>query len=251
MFDIISVIGSECDVMRICLVDDDANQLDYLHTLIQNWSLKQNVQLFVSIYQSAEEMLFECGKSFPFDLVILDIQMEKINGIELSKRIRQVDSHVMIVFLSGIADYVYEGYEVQAYRYLLKPLQEEKLFEILDYMSKEIKKMEKYILYNKYGETEKIMYDQILYLESEGNNVVIHTKDRKYDYRKNLHMIEDDFLRNGFEKTHRSFIVNLLYVRKIQKESCILSSGDTVPISRRTYKQVNQSFIKFYRGDNK
>jgi len=241
----------ECDGMRICLVDDDKSQLEYLYALLQNWSLKLDIQVFVSIYQSAEEMLFECGNSFPFDLVILDIQMDKMNGIQLSKRIREVDTHIMIIFLSGIADYVYEGYEVQAYRYLLKPLKEEKLFEILEYMKKTIEKKEKYILYKKYGETEKIMYDQIMYLESQGNNVVIHTKDMEYVYQKNLHVIEDDFLSNGFIKTHRSFIVNLLHIRKIQKENCVLAIGDNVPISRRAYKQVNQSFIKFYRGEDK
>ncbi len=245
------VMESECGVMRICLVDDDRSQLEYLYALLQNWSLKTNIEVLVSLYQSAEEMLFECGNSFPFDLVILDIQMDKMNGIQLSKRIREADNHVMIIFLSGIADYVYEGYEVQAYRYLLKPLKEEKLFEILEYMEKITEKKEKYILYNKYGETEKIMYDQIMYLESQGNSVVIHTMDKEYVYRKNLHMIEDDFLNNGFIKTHRSFIVNLLHIRKIQKENCVLASGDNLPISRRTYKQVNQAFIKFYRGEEK
>lgn len=95
--------------MRICLVDDDSTQLDYLKVMINRWSDKHNIYSELSFYHSAEEMLFEHNKSYPFDLIVLDIQMGNINGIELAKTIRESDKNVILAFISGMADYVFDG----------------------------------------------------------------------------------------------------------------------------------------------
>ena len=77
--------------MRICLVDDDSTQLEYLKTVIQNWSNQKNIDVKIDIYHSSEEMLFENPKSYPFDMIILDIQMYQMSGIDLAKKIRETD----------------------------------------------------------------------------------------------------------------------------------------------------------------
>ena len=155
--------------MRICLVDDNSTQLEFLKTLILKWSKETNTVVDIEIYHSAEEILFESNNSYPFDLMILDIQMNKINGIELAKRIRKVDKSVVISFLSGIADYVFEGYEVQAIQYLLKPVDEDKLFKLLELVRKMTTDEKKHLIIHVSKEKRKIDYDQIYFIESLGH----------------------------------------------------------------------------------
>ena len=177
--------------MRICLVDDDSTQLDYLKMIIEEWASKKNINTDMSFYHSAEEMLFENNKSYPFDMIVLDIQMGRINGIELARRIRETDKSVIIAFISGMADYVFEGYEVHAIRYILKPVVNEKVYELLDYANSQKTKESRFIVLSFSGEKKKINYDDIIYFESMGHYVVFHLENEE---------LEKEFENNKIEK---------------------------------------------------
>lgn len=177
--------------LKICLVDDDSVQLELLKSLINKWTNKKNIVSDLTFFQSAEEMLFECEGNYPYDLLILDIQMGKINGIELAREIRKTDKNIIICFLSGISSYVYEGYEVNAIRYLLKPVKEEKLFEILNIAEAQTKKEEKYIIINLAGEKKKINYNEILYVESLGHYLILHAEKDEFEFKGNMIDISD------------------------------------------------------------
>jgi len=233
--------------MRICLVDDDSIQLDYLRVILNKWSNKHNVTLEMHFYHSAEEMLFENEESYPYDMVILDIQMGKINGIELAKKIRQTDKNIFIAFVSGIADYVYEGYEVQALRYILKPIKEKKVFELLDYVKAHKGKESKYLVISVYGDKKKINYDDIVYLESMGHYVIFHLDEEEFNCKYTISELYDDLQDTGFVRTHRSYIVNLKHIEKITRTECLLTDGISVPLSRSSYKIVNEKFIDFHK----
>ena len=142
--------------MRICLVDDDSTQLKYFKLIIGKWANLKNTNVEIAFYLSAEEMLFENPQSYPFDMIILDIQMEKISGIQLAKRIRETDKSVILAFVSGIADYVFEGYEVQAIRYILKPIKQEQIFELLDLVKTKNIHREKFMVLSISGEKRKV-----------------------------------------------------------------------------------------------
>jgi len=234
--------------MRICLVDDDSSQLDYLKVLIEKWANNKNVSMDINYYHSAEEMLFETSESYPFDLIVLDIQMGKMNGIELAQKIRETDKNIVIAFVSGMADYVFDGYEVQALRYILKPIKDDKVYELLDYVDANKQEMDKYIILSVLGEKKKVNHEDILYLESMGHYVVVHLKDTKYDYKYNISDLYQELAGSIFIKTHRSYIVNLKYVEKITRSECHLINQIKIPLSRSSYKAVNQKFIDFYRG---
>ncbi|PAT01461.1 hypothetical protein CI105_06115 [Candidatus Izimaplasma bacterium ZiA1] len=234
--------------LRICLVDDDSIQLDYLKTLIEKWSSNTNTVVNLEIYHSAEEILFENPGSYPFDLMILDIQMNKINGIQLAKKIREVDKSVIIAFLSGISDHVFEGYEVQAIQYLLKPLDESKLIKLLN-LAKDITfKEHKHLIISVSGEKKKVNYDDIYYIESVGHYVTVYLENESIIWKNNLKDIFVDLSKHGFISTHRSYLVNLKHLEEISKDKCVLSNKVEIPISRNSYKDVNSAFIKYYKA---
>ena len=223
--------------MRICICDDDKSMCDNLKEMIL-----QHGAHAITVFHSAEELLFECENQFPFDLVFLDIQMKSINGIECAHKIREYDKKIGIVFLSAIKDYVFEGYEVSAIRYLLKPLETQKCHELLDLIIESVMKERQYLLVNK----TKVDCEKILFIESFGHYCAVHT-DEVIETKVSLSEMSAK-LPVHFVQTHRSYIVNLEHVDSVLKDVCLLDDGSEIPISRNSVKKVNRAFMEFIKG---
>lgn len=223
--------------MRICICDDDKTLCENLKDMI----LKHGTHV-ITVFNSAEELLFECENQFPFDCVFLDIQMKSINGIECARKIREYDKKIGIVFLSAIKDYVFEGYEVNAIRYLLKPLEVEKCHALLDLISESVAKERQYLLVNK----TKVDCEEILFIESFGHYCAVHA-DKVTETKVSLSEIFSK-LPEHFVQTHRSYVVNLERVDSVLKDTCLLDDGSEIPISRNSVKKVNQAFLEFIKG---
>lgn len=235
--------------MIIGLCDDDKTQLNYLSALIDTWAKEKNIFYEFKTYHSAEELLFENMESYPFDVLILDIQMGEMNGIELAKKIRTQDENLMIIFLSGVKDYVLDGYEVNAFRYILKPVKVDKLCLLLDEVNNRLKRIsKKYYIFNYCGDLIKLEHSEILYIESLKHYVNMVTLDKSYEIKSTITQVISNLGSEEFFNIHRSYIVNLKHVEKINKSSCMLSNGVEIPISRSNYKDFNEAFIKYYRG---
>lgn len=233
--------------MRIAYCDDEKVQGIFLKELVTEYEKACHIRCELTMYGSAEEMLFENPDSFPFDFIILDIELDRMNGIELAKNIRKADKNVIIAFLSNSKEYVFAGYEVAAVRYLVKPITKDQLFPLLDMVKQTSLDQKQYIIVGGAGEKIKLYYDDIIYVEALAHYVSIHTEKECYEFKMSLKELADQ-LKSSFIYTHRSFLVNLKHIEKITKTDCLLRGGHCVPISRGSYKQVNQDFITFYKG---
>lgn len=246
--------------MRIAYCDDEQVQLDYLAHLVVEWATKSGVSCDFIGYRSAKELLFENPERIPFDLLILDIDMQGMDGMELARDIRKRDRSVPILFLTNRKEYVFEGYEVNALRYILKPITVEKLAPILVELSIGDVEEKRYLIENIDGENRKIALADILFAEAEGHYVHLHTVEGDFSFKKNISELEREiagFLdvaggsgakrQQVFVSTHRSFLVNLAHVERVLRTDCVLSDGSKVPISRNSYKAVNEAFIAYYR----
>lgn len=231
--------------MRLAYCDDEEIQLEYAQKLAETWAVRYGEPMTYLAYKSAKELLFENMDSYPFDLLILDIDMDGMNGMELAHKIREKDAMLPILFLTNRKEYVFEGYEVQALRYLLKPLDEEKLFPILDELCTMEKKEKEYVILSIAGENIKLEQDEILYVEVNGHYLMIHTAKDVYEVKMSLAEMSET-LTDAFVATHRSFMVNLEHVERVMRTECLLSDGSSVPISRNCYKAVNEAFIRNY-----
>ena len=237
--------------MYLAYCDDEEAQLAYVKRMAEDWGKKAGKEVRVSLYGSAEELLFEQGEQYPFDLLILDIDMREMDGMTLARKIREMDGKVPILFLTNKREYVFEGYEVGALRYLLKPLTEEKFFPLLEEIEKEKQKEQPYLIEMISGEQVKMDIKDILYIEVNGHYLKIHTIKGVYELKKSLTGLQQEIKEaageDGFAVTHRSFFVNLLHVERVLRMECILSDGSRIPVSRNAYKQVNEAFIRYYR----
>ena len=226
---------------KIAICDDMEQDTQYIASTVHKWAKKEDVTVDVYIFSSAESFLFHQADNKDFDILLLDIEMQTMNGVELAKRIRQENEAVQIIFITGYTDYIAEGYEVSALNYLMKPLSENKLFEVLNRAVLKIRKNEKSLFLSLSGETVRIPIYEIKYLEVQQNYVTIHAKE-DYTVKKTLGEFELE-LDERFYRTGRSFIVNLSCVDKITKTGVFLSDGSVIPLPRGQYEPLSKAFI--------
>lgn len=234
-------------MIRIAICEDEKDtQLlieDYIHNILKNINIEYEIQK----YDSGEELLESNLKDI--DILLLDIQMGQINGMDTARKIREVDNKMEIIFITSLIDYVQEGYEVRAYRYLLKPIELEELKKHLLTCIKEIENKNTYILIKNKSNTYKIYSNEIKYIEVQKKNMSIHTTNKTFEVIYSLEKIEKDINLDKFVRCHKSFLVNLSYVENIKLNTAILESGEEVPVSRYRYKEVKEKFLKFL-GDS-
>ena len=231
-------------MIRIAICDDNDKQISLLRRLLGEWSADKPFALIIDEYISAESFLFSYPDK-PCDLILLDIEMKNISGIDLAKKLRAGGDMLPIIFITGYSDYMSDGFEVEALHYLLKPVDQAKLFEVLNrYIRRHNPGND--IMLKCEDKTLHISPDMIEYCEAVGKKTHVHLSDGRTLICETgignlMNILNDDFV-----FCHRSYIVNLRFVRSIGKTDVNLDSGCAIPLSRRLCKEVNDKFIGFY-----
>lgn len=167
--------------------------------------------------------------------------MGQMNGVEMAKVLRKENDKIQIIFVTGYSDYISEGYEVEALHYLMKPVKEEKLWEVLDRAADKLSRNEKMLNLESGGGIYRIPVYQIRYAEVYGNYVTIHAMEEvrvKMTLRELEEALDERFLR-----VSRSFIVNLTRILRVTKKEILLNDGTALPLPRGVYEQVNRAII--------
>ena len=229
--------------IRVAVCDDERSQTEYLTAKLSEWAALNDHLCDVFSFPSAEAFLFAYGENKLFDVLLLDIEMKEMNGVELARRIREENETVQIIFITGYSDYMSQGYDVGALHYLLKPISKEKLFQVLDRAAANLRKAEKRLTVSVNRQTEYIPLSKIVYLEAQMNYTVVYTKTAEYRVKTPLSDLEKK-LDDGFFRCQRSFIVNLAEIHTVKRDSVILKNGRSVPISRGMREQIGRAIIE-------
>ena len=228
-------------MIRVAICDDDNSQIGALKVMLTEW----NEHIIINEYTSAEQFLFGYPDT-PCDLLLLDIEMGDMNGMELAHKLRRKGDMLPIIFITGYSEFMQDGYDVEALHYLLKPVNKEKLFAVLDrYASRH--PADSRVIFPGGEESVCVNADDIMYLEAFGKKTQITLKDGKeIECTCGLSAVAEK-LGNGFVACHRSYVVNLGFVRSISKTDITLDNNRKIPLSRRLYDSVNRAFISFYK----
>ncbi len=229
---------------KLAIVDDEAGQRSFVKELAVLWAKKTRHLVEIREYETAEAFLFEYEEKKDYDILLLDIEMPGINGIELAKRIRQENTSVQIIFITGFYDYFSDGFDVSALHYLIKPVDERKLLPVLDKAAANLNYRQRSVLLSTAEADIKVPLADITYVESENVYVVVHTVHGTYRMRTTLAKFAEQ-LDDTFLKVHRSFMVGLKYIKKITRTEITMLSGDTVPMSRGMYAEVHGALVKY------
>ncbi|MCI9432500.1 MAG: response regulator transcription factor [Oscillospiraceae bacterium] len=234
--------------MRVVICDDEGALAESVEALAGRWSAARGTPCRVRTFASGEELLFETAGSYPYDLILLDIDLGggNLSGLELARRIRETDARVALAFLTNHPGYVFAGYEVAALRYLMKPVAEDNLFPLLDLVLSRLGRASRYLAVEADGEQLRLEEDAILYLEARGHAVRIETEGGPVTVKEPLSALACR-LGTDFVPAHRSFLVNLRRVERVGRTACLLEGGRSVPVSRGAWERLSRAFIDYYR----
>lgn len=231
--------------IRIAVCDDEVAQGEWLRNLLLEWAQAALLQLEIHLYTSAEELLFAKDDHVGFDLALLDIQLGAMDGMTLAKELRKIDPSLQIIFITAYPDFAVEGYEVEALHYLMKPVGPEKLKATLDRAFQRINQPRPSLWVRTPMGQVRILLEALYYAEAVGHDVMLHMQEGVIVARMSINELEEQ-LQEGFFRCQRSFIVNLRYVRRIDRSAILLDNGQEVPLSRKLYHSIHQAFIRYF-----
>ena len=227
---------------RIAICDDEQNQIEYITSIVASWSAHEGHGCEIRTFASGEGFMFEYEEDRAYDILLLDVEMKNINGIELAKRIRKDNNRAEIIFITSHFEFVGEGYEVDALHYLIKPISAEKLTQVLTKAAEKISVEPPSVVISCEGETVKLYEADIRYVESFLHYIVIHTKDKEYKIKENISVFENR-VSDDFYRVHRSYLVSLKYITRISRTSVNIGNTE-LPLSRGKYDDINRAFIE-------
>lgn len=238
-------------MLKIAICDDEKYFLEYEEKLISDYMKACGKDYQIMAFTSGEDLLNAMDGIRNFDIIFLDIGMDKLNGIETAKRIRRITEDVYLVFVTVYVTFALQGYEVRAIRYIVK---DNKFFhlamkECMDAIIQEMNYIEKKQSFKfKEGNIE-LALGNIIYIESTAHKLyfrVVRDSDLVvYTMYEKLDTIESEILDDCFCRIHKSYLVNLKYVKRIERYMLELRNGTYLNISQSRYKEVNEAFINY------
>ena len=225
---------------RIAVCDDEKMLREEVKKLILEWDSTLEVEL----YSSGEELLDNYRAC---QVIFLDIDMGGMNGIEAGKRIRQMDREVKIIYLTAYRDYVAGAFEVHAFQYMVKPVNREKLFLILEEIFLYVRRTEeKHILdFHTVKGMVCLPTEEIYYFAYENRRVLMVTGEESYYLADRIGNVLKRMAEFGFSMPHQSFVVNLFHVKNIRGQEILLDDGTLLPLSQKKQKTFKQEMTDY------
>lgn len=227
-------------MIKIAVCDDEKAVLEQTIKLLKNY---KKIELDINSFTSGEELLSSENR---YDIILLDIDMNGMNGIETAKRIRAKDTQVKLIYITNYSDYSIFAFGVHAFAYLLKPVSEAELFAQLDEACLYgLPKKDFELQFAAKEGIVRIMTSQILYFEYMERQVIIHTTERLWHLQQRIADIASEMEQYGFTMPHKSFVVNLFAVKKIDGYNIILVDDSVIPLSQKKSAVFRQTLNQY------
>ncbi len=230
-------------MIRIAICDDERPVRELLRTQLFNW----NKEIAVETFDSPKELL----AADAFDLYFLDIELScEMDGMELAQRLRQQGREAMIIFVTGHEQYVYKAFDVEAFAYLLKPVEPGRLFEVCERAAERICEREqkpRCFTVRIGSAVREIRVDELSFAEGAGHKVILHLHNERLEYYAKMGELEQ-LLCERFFRIHKGYLVNLSEVEAYNRTEVTLVGGVRLPLSRYKYDTFAKTYLKFLRG---
>lgn len=235
--------------MRIAVCEDDKR---YREFLLRELDAYGNGEFIVRTYSSGDHLWFDYEDNAQFfDLILLDIELPgELNGLAAARKIRETGDNVMIVIITAHDKYLLKGYDIEAFRYLIKPIERQQLFDVLEVVKKRVsfRRSSSLNVEKLKGGMIKVPYQSIIYMEGSGHSVIIHTTDGEIIINRRLYELSE-LCDRRFVATHRSYVINADRVRRIENNKryalAILDTGDEIPIAQTKKKELFEYLAEY------
>ncbi|MDE7423845.1 MAG: LytTR family DNA-binding domain-containing protein [Lachnospiraceae bacterium] len=240
-------------MFRIAICDDESLFAEELKELISSYMMEKGLVFEIDTYSSGEALVASGIEVVRYTVVFLDINMEKIDGIMVAEKIREVSREVFIVFVTAYVNYSLEGYRLDAVRYLLKSNAnfQSTVRECMDAIMDKLN----YIVVKKEFDfkegTKEVSLERLLYIESNLHKLEFHVMEddmKIYTMYETLNALEDRLAANEFIRIHQSYLVNIKYIKNVVRYKVVLTNGVELVIPKVRYTYVKEQFIS-YQGE--
>ena len=230
--------------LKIAVVDDQDTDRGMITRMAEAYLRENGVPHKISCYPSGEALLEEirCGKKF--NLLLLDVMMGEMNGMDLAAELRRQHNKCAIIFISSNREMALRGYEVAALRYLAKPLEEDKFREALGFCCRAWQEKKEILLPTERGQ-HRISYSDIYFVEAFDRGTRFVLANETIDTRLKFSEAQSMLPKTAFILCHRAYIANVANVRRIRNNEFEMSSGIHVPISKHRYAEVSRRFFDY------
>ena len=232
-------------MLSIAVCDDDVIECCNLAGKIKEILKEMKISSIIRQFRNGRELLqtFES-----FDIVFLDIIMCDLDGINTARIFRERAFDKLLIFISSSKKYVFEAYDVEAFQYLLKPIDHKKLKKVLQKaVLKIVNHSQEFIIVSKERQRKKLFLDDIFYFEMKGRMIDIHGTEGIITYYEQIGELEDRLRDKGFFRCHKSYLINLKYVDMYNRQEVIMENGEKIVIAKRRYEQFGQEILNFMR----
>lgn len=232
--------------LRIAICDDECHMLKHLTTTVNEYLNK--LKLDAQIYSFTSGITLLCSDEY-FDIIIMDIRMAGLDGMETVCRLRAKGSRSQVIFVTSSKDYVFQAFDVDAVHYLIKPVSDQDLLHALDKAVGRCGQVDSAaVAVTRGSSVQMIPFRNILYCEAIDHKIYISTEEGKVDYYGKLDALQDR-LDDRFFRCHRSYLLNMNYVSGKEKDTAIMINGDRIPISRRRQPLFSEQLLSFIRRE--
>lgn len=231
--------------MRIAICDDQEECRRQTETAVRE--CLRGMEYGIEIFKEGKAFL-QAFRKKPFDLVLLDIEMSQMDGITVAKELRKLHRDVPIVFLTSHIEYALEGYEVNALRYLTKPVNISKLQEVLACVRQRMQEQRTLWIKTELCD-KKLLVKDIVYMEAQNQNILICTTQEACCVRYNLSDYEQELTRDGFFRIHRGYLVSLRHIKSVGKHEITLDNGAVLPVSRAKEKELKDALFQYIQQE--
>ena len=226
----------------IAICDDNTADSGRIAEYVSNWCAASGQTASVRMFPSAEAFLFAYEEDRSFEILLLDVEMAGMSGLELAKRLRAEDNRAEIIFITSHVEFTGEGYEVDALHYLVKPVTPQKLCAVLDKAAAKLRVQPHSVVVSSESGMLRLSEPDILYAEAFLHYIDIHTKDAVHKVKESISAFEK-LLSGDFFRIHRSYLVSLKAVVRFTRTEVELYTGEKLPLSRAKYDELSRAFI--------
>ena len=231
-------------MLRILICDDDTFFSQNLTRRIRALLDGKSLQARIHTCGSAEEIPAEAMEKCDIAFLDVDFSGKRYTGIDIARRLRSLRRDAVILFVTNFPEYAPEGYEVQAFRYLLKSAVPAKLESYLEQALEQLEQTKKTVTVNVYGESVRVAVEEILYVEAQLHEVRMQLSDGKsLRFYASIGTLEQQLAPDGFLRIHKSYLVNMRYILRLQCRQAELSDGSLLRVSEQNYAQLKKQYL--------
>ena len=230
--------------MKIAICEDDAFMADMLKGYVKDFLESKEMIFTIEWFDTAAKFY---TSTETYDLLFLDYELPDSNGMEIAKNLRKTNNKTTIVFTTSFSEYVFDSFEVDTFRYLVKPVSREKIEKTMTDFINSFEQYAKIDIPTDGGEVVFATLPEIMYIESNGRYTTVRLNSTSYVSSKALATFQAEINSFRFYRTHRTFLVNMKYIAEIHGSTIILTNGEKVSISRRNLSTFNNAYFNFLK----